>query len=86
MMVAGHGLIVQAPLAAGRLQGRADLLLRVETASALGPFSYEPADIKLARETRAETILQLCAYAALIEPIQSMLPALLHVITPAQRE
>ena len=43
----------------------ADILRRVEVSSALGGWSYEPVDTKLARETKAGTILQLCLYADL---------------------
>jgi len=82
----GHDVIVQAPLAAGRLAGRADILLRVATPSALGSFSYEPADTKLARDTRAGTILQLCTYAALLATAQELEPARLHVVTPVRTE
>jgi len=82
----GNDVIVQAPLAAGRLAGRADILLRVATPSALGSFSYEPADTKLARDTRAGTILQLCTYAALLATAQELEPARLHVVTPVRTE
>lgn len=82
----GTGVIVQAPLAAGRFVGRADVLLRVGTPSALGSFSYEPADTKLARDTRAGTILQLCTYAALLAEAQEIEPVRLHVVTPVRTE
>lgn len=82
----GVDVIVQAPLAAGRLVGRADVLLRVGTPSALGSFSYEPADTKLARDTRAGTILQLCTYAALLAAVQEIEPVHLHVVTPVRTE
>jgi uncharacterized protein len=81
-MIDGVDVIVQAPLAGGDLAGRADILRRVPVPSALGAFSYEPADTKLARETRAGTLLQLCAYAALLTDIQGHEPARLHVVTP----
>ncbi len=82
----GNDVIVQAPLAAGRLAGRADILLRVATPSALGSFSYEPADTKLAHDTRAGTILQLCTYAALLAAAQEIEPVRLHVVTPVRTE
>ncbi len=85
-MAAGHGAIVQAPLTAGRFRGRADVLLRIETGSALGPFSYEPVDTKLARDTRAGTILQLCTYAELLAALQAESPRQVHVVTPAAHE
>jgi hypothetical protein len=46
-------------LQTGQWFGRADVLQRVERPSKLGDWSYEVYDCKLARETKAETILQL---------------------------
>jgi hypothetical protein len=40
-------------------------MLRVDAPSALGGWSYQVADTKLARETRAGTILQLGLYSEL---------------------
>jgi predicted RecB family nuclease len=56
----GCDVIVQAPLANGSFFGYADVLLRVPAPSTLGDYSYEPVDTKLALETKAGTILQLC--------------------------
>jgi len=39
---------------------------RLEATSALGPWSYEVYDTKLARETRGSTILQLAVYSELL--------------------
>ena len=61
-MRAGTDVIVQGALAHGQWFGKPDLLQRVETPSALGAWSYEVADTKLAQETRAGTILQLSLY------------------------
>jgi uncharacterized protein len=81
-MQAGAAVIVQARLAHGRLAGYADVLRRVERPSALGTWAYEPHDTKLARETRAGTILQLCAYADLLSHLQGVGPERIHVVTP----
>ena len=81
-MRAGAGAIVQAPLGSGRWVGRADLLLRVEGASGLGDWSYEVVDTKLAQETRAGTVLQLCLYTDLLAELQGRVPELMHVVTP----
>jgi hypothetical protein len=59
-MQCGVPVIAQAALAHQDWNGRADILRRVEVSSALGGWSYEPIDTKLARETKAGTILQLC--------------------------
>ena len=85
-MQAGPDVIAQAALGDGRWRGYADLLLRVETPSKLGAYSYQPGDTKLALETKAGTILQLCVYAELVEAIQGVLPDTLHVITPRNEE
>ena len=81
-MRAGADVICQATLASGRWHGRADFLRRVERPSALGPWSYEVLDAKLARETRAGTVLQLCLYSHLVARIQDFLPEYMHVIVP----
>ena len=81
-MRSGTGAIVQADLNSGRWRGRADVLLKVNRPSALGAWSYEVVDTKLARETRGGTILQLCLYSELIADIQGCLPDNAHVVTP----
>lgn len=78
----GAGLIVQATLQHEPWFGRADILLRVERPSDLGDHSYEVVDTKLARETRAGTLLQLCLYSELVGVIQGVDPELTHVVSP----
>ena len=60
----------------------ADILRRVEVSSALGGWSYEPVDTKLARETKAGTILQLCLYADLLAAMQGLPPEYMYVVAP----
>jgi uncharacterized protein len=79
-MYAGAEVIAQATLADGRWLGRADVLLKVERPSGLGPWSYEALDTKLARETKAGAILQLCLYSELLETIQGARPERMHVV------
>jgi uncharacterized protein len=79
-MRSGAQAIAQATLASGRWFGRADLLLRVDGESHLGAWHYEPLDTKLARETRAGAILQLCLYAELLEDAQGVLPEWMYVV------
>ncbi len=81
-MARGDAVIVQAALAAGAWVGRADVLLRVDTPSAFGAWSYEPYDTKLARDTKAATILQLCLYAELVGTMQGAMPEAMHVVAP----
>lgn len=63
-MRAGADVIVQAALQDGRWFGRPDVLRRVAAPSALGAWSYEVFDTKLAKETRGGTVLQLSLYCA----------------------
>src|SRR6266540_2669914 len=76
----GADVIAQATLSGGRWLGRADVLLRVERPSALGAWSYEALDTKLARETKAGAILQLCLYTELLGQVQGSLPDYMHVV------
>ena len=64
-MRAGADVIYQARLGGERWYGIADFLRKVERPSDLGAWSYEVTDAKLATETRAGTILQLCVYSEL---------------------
>ena len=81
-MSAGADVIVQGGLRDGRWFGKPDVMRRVETPSALGDWSYEIADTKLARETRAGTILQLALYSDMLAAAQGAQPEHFHVVTP----
>lgn len=81
-MIQGKQVIYQGRFQLGNWQGRPDVLLRVETPSALGGWSYEVIDCKLARVTKAEAIVQLCLYSELVAQIQGAEPELVHVIRP----
>jgi predicted RecB family nuclease len=81
-MSLGRQLIVQGAFLAGNWRGRPDVLLRVETPSSLGDWSYEVVDTKLSRETKGGTILQLSLYSDLLGKAQGLTPQLLHVIAP----
>ena len=58
-MRAGADVIYQATFFDGRWRGHADFLLRVDTPSDLGAWSYEVADAKLARRVKAAAVLQM---------------------------
>ena len=62
--------IYQAKLETTDFGGWADFLAKREGESALGSFYYEPSDTKLARSPRAYFIIQLCAYADMLEQLQ----------------
>src|SRR5262245_28906650 len=83
-MESGVPVIVQATLESGRWFGRADVLQRVERPSKFGDWSYEVYDCKLGRETKAETILQLSLYSALLETVQGLPPEYMYVVPPAE--
>jgi uncharacterized protein len=79
---AGVEVILQPALRNGRWFGRPDVLRRNEMPSALGAWSYEVIDTKLAKETRGGTILQLALYSELLGLIQGIVPGHFHVVTP----
>jgi len=81
-MKAGAPIIVQGALQSDRWSGRADILRRVETPSAFGPWSYEVIDTKLARETKGGTVLQICLYSDLLATMQKRVPEFAYVVTP----
>jgi predicted RecB family nuclease len=84
-MESGAQVIVQASFAGSPWRGRADVLLRVEQpekSSRAGNWSYEAVDCKLSRETKAETVLQLCLYSQLLAELQGFEPEFFHVIRP----
>ena len=79
-------VIAQATLSSGRWMGRADVLRRVQRPSALGDWSYEVMDTKLAQTTKAGTVLQLCLYSVLLEKIQGARPEWAFVVKPNELE
>src|SRR2546425_9738117 len=81
-MRAGADVIVQGALSDGRWYGRPDVMRRVEKPNSLGAWSYEISDTKLARETRAGTILQLGLYSEMLAVAQGRLPEHFYVVTP----
>jgi len=78
----GVDVIVQGALRDGRWYGRPDVLQRVQKPSSLGAWSYEVSDTKLARETRAGTILQLGLYSEMLATAQGGRPEHFYVVTP----
>ena len=78
----GNSVIVQGALSHDRWGGRVDILRRVDKPSAFGDWSYEALDTKLARETRAGTVLQLCLYSDLLAAAQGVAPEYMYVVAP----
>jgi predicted RecB family nuclease len=79
-MQAGPDVIHQAHFTAGSWRGAADFLLKVRAPSELGPFSYEPADAKLATHPKPYVIFQLLFYAAMVGQAQGVAPERVHVV------
>lgn len=81
-MRSGKPIILQGALRTGAWAGRTDVLRRIETPSALGDWSYEVEDTKLARETKGTTVLQISLYSDLLADVQGRSPELMHVVAP----
>src|SRR6266576_2626195 len=84
LMERGAQVIAQGGLRDGEWFGRPDVLRRVEKQSKRWAWSYEVVDTKLARETKATTILQLSLYSDLLKQIQGTLPEFLWVVPPGE--
>ncbi|HWF57101.1 MAG TPA: TM0106 family RecB-like putative nuclease [Candidatus Dormibacteraeota bacterium] len=76
----GVDLIYQASFFDGRWRGHADFLRRTSMPSELGGWSYEAHDTKLARRTKAATLLQLGDYTRQVARLQGVAPRSLHVV------
>ena len=81
----GVDVVYQATFFDGRWVGYADFLLKVDTPSNLGSWSYEVADTKLARSIKGSAVLQICSYVEQLAAIQGVQPALLHVVLGGSR-
>jgi predicted RecB family nuclease len=84
-MQAGADVIYQGTLSAGEWGGRPDILLRVDHSDHTKGFAgrtYEVVDCKLASETKAESLLQLCLYSEILAGMQELAPEHFHVIRP----
>jgi len=76
----GAPAVYQATFLDGVWRGRADFLIRVDRPSALGPWSYEVVDTKLARSTKSGAVIQLCFYSDLLSRIQELEPERMYVV------
>lgn len=83
-MMSGVDVIVQATLEEGQWNGIADILIKVDKKSDLGNWSYEVQDTKLAQNTKAATILQLCLYSDLLARPQGVEPDKMYVVKPGE--
>ena len=76
----GEEVIYQATLLRTPWHGYIDFLERVATPSALGSFSYEITDTKLAHSPKPKYLVQLCVYGYLLEAIQGCAPRNIHIV------
>jgi predicted RecB family nuclease len=76
----GADVIYQGALTAPGWHGYSDFLLKVDTPSQLGDYSYEVADTKLARTAKPKHVVQLCIYSEMIAREQGVLPNHAHVV------
>lgn len=84
-MQQGADVIVQGQLDHGPWMGYADILIKVPGQSKFGDWAYEVQDTKLAQNTKAETILQLCLYTDLLSTLQGSIPEKMHVVKPGEK-
>ena len=76
----GASVLFQATFLKAPWVGHADFLVRVDTPSMLGQFSYEVVDTKLARSSRAKFLLQLCLYSEMLAEVQGVMPRHMYVV------
>jgi predicted RecB family nuclease len=79
-MQRGADVIYQGCLELHPFQGYPDFLVRVDYPSALGTWSYEVWDTKLARHPKPYFLIQLCAYAEMLEAVQGVGPREVRVV------
>lgn len=76
----GADVIYQAVLYRHPWQGEADFLVRINTPSPLGSFSYEVLDTKLSKTSYPKYLIQLCIYSDLVKAIQGVAPKMMHLV------
>lgn len=79
-MKKGADVVYQAALLSDNWAGYADFLVKTNKPSALGTFSYEAIDTKLARHPRVKHLIQLGVYSNLIAARQSAQPEQAHIV------
>jgi len=80
-MRSGAQVIAQATLRNGHWFGRADVLRRVDKPSAMGPWSYEVADCKLAaRHQSWKLFFSYHSISELLEKVQGVSPEFMYVV------
>jgi uncharacterized protein len=83
-MSKGFDVLIQARLESGEWMGLSDILIKRSGKSKFGDWYYEVQDTKLALNTRAGTILQLCLYNDLLATLQETVPIKMYVVKPGE--
>ena len=81
VMKSGVDVIYQATFFDTTWRGDADFLIKSDTPSSLGDFSYEVMDAKLARNAEPKHVMQLCVYSDLLTKLQNLRPTNIHLFT-----
>lgn len=81
LMKKGTDVIYQGSLSNENFYGRPDFLIKNNTKSKLGNYSYEIWDAKLSRSIKPEHIIQLCCYSDMLFEITGSLPEIAFIIT-----
>lgn len=79
-MKSGYDVIFQSRLELQPFAGYADFLIKVEGDSDLGSYHYEVWDAKLSSQVKTTYLIQLCAYAEMLQQIQGCLPKSFRVV------
>lgn len=79
-MESGADVIFQAVLHREPWRGDADFLVRCPRPSALGDYSYEVLDTKLAKTAAPKHLIQLCVYTDLLEGLQELRPENMYLL------
>jgi len=84
-LLSGADVVYQGVLFKDSWRGDADFLIKVNTPSTLGDFSYEVVDTKLARSGEPKHVIQLCVYTDLLADLQGVRPKQMHLVLGDQR-
>lgn len=76
----GADVVFQAALQGDNWRGYADFLIKTNLPSALGAYSYETTDTKLARHPKVSHLIQLGVYSDLLAKQQEVTPAQSHIV------
>jgi predicted RecB family nuclease len=79
-LFSGADVIYQAALEYRQWAGYADFLIKVDTPSELGEFSYEVLDTKLSRHAEPRYLVQLGVYSDLLAQAQGIEPVSAHLV------